>query len=414
MTDAPPKADAVTRAREAFDIAFGRDPEWIGIAPGRVNLIGEHIDYCGGHVLPFAIDRVCAVAAAPVTRNTCRIFAADLNQSWSYPRGADLGALQREGRIPKGSWYAYVAGVLHHVGQALGTPPDLDLVIATDVPIGAGLSSSASLGVAVAQAANPPSQREGAGGWAKRAHNNPNDPASPTTLTPLTLAQLCQTAEHTFAGVPCGLMDQAAAALCREGHALLLDCREPAKHRHIRVPKEAAFLVVDTGVKHALGDGAYAKLRSACDSAARTLGVRHLCGARADADTSSLSADEQHAFQHATSENARVLEAVAAMEVGNLQRLGDLLNASHESLRSRLGVSCAELDCIADTAARVPGVYGARMTGAGFGGSAIVLVDPHQASVATNVVRRAFRTRFKADCRAFEVRASGGAKLMRV
>ncbi len=396
MTDAPSKPDAAVRVREAFDIAFGRDPVLIGIAPGRVNLIGEHIDYCGGHVLPFAIDRRCAVAAAPVTRNTCRLFAADINQTWSYPRGADLGALQRDGRIPKGSWYAYVAGVLHHVGQAMGVPPDLDLVIATDVPIGAGLSSSAALEMAVAMAI------------AGASH------APRSAVPPLELAQLCQTAEHTFAGVPCGLMDQAAAALCREGHALLLDCRDPAKRRQVRVPAEAAFLVVDTGVKHALGDGAYARLRAACDGAARALHVQHLCDARADADVSGLGVAERRAFEHATSENARVLEAVGAMESGDLTQLGRLLAASHESLRSRLEVSCAELDCVVEAAVKVPGVYGARMTGAGFGGSVIVLAAPSAVEGAARAITEEFRRAFSHECRTFRVSPSHGARRINV
>ncbi|CAG1009645.1 galactokinase [Phycisphaerales bacterium] len=394
MIHAANTPDAKQRAAAAFRSAFGSEPTLVATAPGRVNLIGEHIDYSGGHVLPFAIDRVCAAAVGPAAGPVSRVLAVDLHEGWDAPENL-IEALNR-GEIRRGSWQSYVGGVLHYVGETLGQPPRLDLAIATDVPIGAGLSSSAAVEVAVATAL---------------------EAMCGATLDPLAKARLCQRAEHEFAGVPCGLMDQATACFARTGHALLLDCRAPAAHRYVPMPspQHAVIVVFDTGVKHALAEGVYAKLRDASESAARKLGVEYLCeaapGARGFAGEVGLNDAECRAAEHAVIENRRVLDAVAALEAHDLAQLGRLLLASHESLRAILRVSCDELDAVVDAAAAQPGVFGARMTGGGFGGSAIVLAEPGAEEKLARRLTTEMQPRFPIEFRVFRVASGAGASV---
>jgi galactokinase len=349
----PPKALAI-RARSAFGERFGTEASVVAIAPGRVNLIGEHTDYNGGFVLPMAIDRVCAVAAAPGTRRgRWRVHSADLGQD------AELNVSKALEPGARGLWISYVAGVAAGFQELADDPelPALDIAIASSIPLGSGLASSAAMEVGVATML---------------------EAAFETQLDPLEKALLCQHAEHEFAGVPCGLMDQMASAMGRSGHALLIDCQSnEATPIRMQSRDEAVVLVIDSGVRHELGASEYPRRRAACESAAAKLGVaqlREVTERDLSRRGSKLSEEELRCARHVVTENGRVLKAAEALTAGDLPAFGSLMRDSHESLRKDYQVSCRELDAIVEAVVAVPGVFGARMTGAGFGGCAVALV----------------------------------------
>jgi galactokinase len=383
---APPPKAVAARARSAFRDRFGDEPALVAIAPGRVNLIGEHTDYNGGFVLPMAIDRVTAVAVAPGTRaGRWRVHAADLGQ--------DAELIVSSPLVPgaQGLWVGYIAGVAAGFQDMMEDPalPPLDLAIASSVPVGSGLSSSAAVEVAVATAL------EG---------------ILDAPLERLGKALLCQHAEHEFAGVPCGLMDQLASVMGRAGHALLIDCRSN-EAAPIKLPRreQAVTLVIDSGVRHELAASEYAKRRAACESAAAKLGCAQLRDATGQ-DIARLGAsmtdEERRCAGHVVLENGRVLEAVETLRSGDLPAFGRLMRASHASLRKEFRVSCPELDAIVDELSEMPGVFGARMTGAGFGGCAVALVAPGAVPSACAAVSDLARA-------AFVVQPSAGARLLK-
>jgi galactokinase len=359
-------SDRVGRVAAAFRERTGRDPDGVWAAPGRVNLIGEHTDYNDGFVLPAAIDRLVLAAAGRRDGGRLRLWSlqtqppADLNL-------AEVGP----GRV--GGWAAYPAGVawaLRRAGVELG---GADLVVDGDVPAGAGLSSSAALECATATAL---ADLHGAG------------------LDRVTLAGLARRAENEVVGVPSGVMDQMVSMLARAGHALFLDTRS-LETEHVPLPLEAAGLclaVIDTRSGHRLVEGAYADRRAACEAAAATLGLPALRDAtleQVEAAATALGDPGLRRARHVVTENARVLEAVAELRAGDLDRLGPLLAASHASLRDDYEVSSPELDTAVE-AAVAAGAIGARMTGAGFGGSAIALVGRDLVGRVSERVRDAF------------------------
>ena len=314
---------ALGRAEETFRGVFGGEPVWAASAPGRVNLIGEHTDYSGGFVLPMAIDRVCVALAAPAKRgNKGRVFSADVNQGGEI----DLRDLTPQRFVP-GTWVSYVAGVMAEITDLPG--PAVDLAIASTVPLGSGLSSSASVEVAVATVM--------AEAWELE-------------LPAAEKARACRRAEHRFAGVPCGIMDQMISAMGHKNHALLIDCEREEATR-VKMPPASAcvVLVMNSGVRHALAGGEYAKRKDACMAAAKALGVpslRHASMERVEAARGTLSPEELRAARHVVSENARTQEAAAALMAGNLTRVGELMAGSHASLRDDFRVSCEELDTL--------------------------------------------------------------------
>ena len=342
-------------ARHTLDRAFSPSRLALAIAPGRVNLIGEHVDYNDGLVLPIAINLHTAVAAARSTSPRTRLLAADLNQRVEIPAPARVAP--DPGSMP--AWARYPAGVLHLLAALQPEPPPpLDLAVASNIPMGAGLSSSAALEIAVALAA--------CRAW------NVSPPA------PLDLAKLAQRAEHEFAGVPCGLMDQAASLLARADHALLLDCQDLAVS-HVPIPNSLAVLILDTGVRHELATSQYARRRDDCRLAASALGLESLRHAT-PSDVERLTDPRlQRRTRHVVTEIARVGALASALRVRDAGTIGLLLNASHASLRDDYQVSCPELDAAAEFLRRQPGVLGARMTGGGFGGSVIALVEASHA-----------------------------------
>jgi galactokinase len=389
---------STTRSTSEFSKHFGREPAIVSRAPGRVNLIGEHIDYNGGLVLPMAIELDCAVAAARSPDHTTRIIAVDVNgERWEVSGELNAQAV-RDSSTP-GAWQSYVGGSLACLAEKFGQAlPPMDLVVTSDVPLGSGLASSASLELAVIRAA------------AELAGFPWDAPA---------MAFVGQRAEHEFAGVPCGIMDQMVSAAARAGHALLIDCADPSERRDVPMPSrdQAVLLVIDTGVRHSLASGEYAARAKATKAAAAALGVRHLCQAderKISGLSAMLGAETMRLARHVVTEQARVLETVDALEDGDLERVGELMIESHDSLRNDYRVSCDELDDVVDAATEQEdnGVFGARMTGGGFGGSAIALVAPDAVGEVVATIRRRFVEAYGREPRTFVSGAAAGASLL--
>lgn len=426
----PQGSPAWARARAICAERFGHAPTLAAWAPGRVNLLGEHVDYVGGCVLPMAIDRWCVAMACPAEGKLSRFFAADVGspahidadphapleghtppeasaptgELWMCELGSSLQHL-RGGKPPLGfaggTWQSYVAGVADRVFAALRlhTPgvrvPALDVVITSDVPMGGGLASSAALELALAQLFLR---------------------ASAASMDPMALATVCREAERMFAGVPCGIMDQAVVTLGKANHALLLQCREPYKRRPVPLPPsdQAVFVVVDTHVRHALAAGEYARRVDWCRQAEAKLQLNYLSDA--DEQTAhvhpALSEDERAAALHACTENQRVLAFAHALREHDWDACGELMHDSHASLRDVYRVSCPELDTTVDVASALPGVLGARMTGGGFGGCAVILCTPDAVPALRRNLTRVFTQRFEATCSVDIVHAADGAGSM--
>ena len=360
---------ALTRAVDLFTATFDLPPEIVTRGPGRVNLIGEHTDYNDGFALPFAIDR--STVAALRVRSDRRIrlatdFSAGIVET-------DLDSLAVASGL---GWAAYPAGVawaLGEFGADLTALPGFDVSIISDVPVGAGLSSSAALESAIAVALNQ--------SWA-------------LGLDRRTLARAGQKAENEVVGAPTGILDQSASMLGRADSAVLLDCRSLDTEVVPLGLDEAGLciLVIDTRVAHAHVDGGYASRRAACERGAALLGVRALRDVNAadlDRAESLLDRETFRRVRHVVTENQRVLDTVAALTSHGPRSIGDLLVASHVSMRDDFEISTPELDTAVDSAL-VAGALGARMTGGGFGGSAIALVNVADAVTVGESVARAF------------------------
>lgn len=386
-SDGPP----VSTAAGAFAEAFGDAPRWIGAAPGRVNLIGEHTDYNDGFVLPMAIDRWCIAAAGPARDRCSRLRAHDLGASISV----SLASVAQRGpgaRDELPGWARYVVGALVEHGAELGQAvPELDVLITSTVPSGGGLSSSAALETASAVAL---------------------EAATGARAGPLRRALACQRAEHRWAGVPCGLMDQLASSFGVADHALLIDCwKNAVSPVPLPHPDDAVVLVVNSGVHHELAAGEYAKRRAACETAATRLGIASLRALDhlAAVDLSGLSEEESRCVRHVVTENQRVLAAAGALRAHDLPEFGRLMLRSHVSLRDDYRVSCGELDAIVEIAAGSEGVFGARMTGGGFGGCAVALATPAAAARLTRELPAEYERVTGIRCAVEPVRAVAGA-----
>lgn len=340
-------------------------------APGRVNIIGEHTDYNGGLVLPMAIH--LGVSAAVGLRSDSRIVMRSAQMPDEIITMSEAASL-RPGTL--NGWSAYVAGAVWSIGRHIDILPGLDIAIDGNVPLGAGLSSSAAVECAVIVA----------------LADLLDVPASPRDL-----ARWAQEAENEFVGVPTGSMDQVASMMSQAGHALLFDVSaDSTTHIPVNLTRAAAeFLIVDTRAAHALVDGGYADRRRTCEAAADWLGVPSLRDiGNLEAALERLNGTEDSVrmtarVRHVHTENDRVIEAVEALHLGDLFRLGELLNASHRSLRDDFEVSCPELDC-AVSAALHGGALGARMMGGGFGGSALVLTPHARRRAVIDEIRSAF------------------------
>ncbi|MEU9027295.1 galactokinase [Streptomyces sp. NPDC048383] len=385
----------MNRAAQGFQDLYGSPPEGVWAAPGRVNLIGEHTDYNDGFALPFALPQRTEVAAARRTDRELRLHSADV------PSGVvtlDLTDLT-PGGTPRGpaGWTAYPAGVAWALLEAGLPVGGADLYVRSDVPTGAGLSSSAALEVATAMALT-------------ELYGIP--------LPGAELATLARRAENAYVGVPCGVMDQMASACSSAGHALHLDTRT-LEQRHIPFDCAASglrLLVIDTRVKHDLADGAYAARRSSCHRAAAALGLpalRDLAYADLPEALSRLTDPiGRRRVRHIVTENERVLRVEAELRAGRLRAAGPLLTEGHASLRDDYEVSCPELD-LAVATANAAGAYGARMTGGGFGGSALALIDAEAEAEVTRAVEGAFAAAgFTAPHVTRAVPAAGAARIL--
>ena len=344
-------------------------------APGRVNLIGDHTDYNEGFVLPVAIDLSCIVRATPNEEGVVRVRweSVDDEIELAADGGTDPHDVEQV-------WGRYAAGVVGTLAERGRPAVGMDAVVSSTIPLGAGLSSSAALEVALGLALCDVAAFE---------------------LPQLELARACQDAEQIATGVPCGIMDQLASLAGKNNHALLIDCRS-LDVRPIRLPPRLAVLIVHSGVSRALVDSEYAERRESCEAMAALLGLDALRDA-----TPELVADEPRA-RHVVSENARVLEAAEALSAGNVAALGPLLNESHRSLRDDFDVSTPELDALASALVDA-GAVGARLTGAGFGGCVVGLASRDEADVIVETAAGRYWSQTGHQPRAFVFRAVDGA-----
>ena len=377
----------VEELRAQFKTKFDSEPDVIVAAPGRVNLIGEHIDYCNGFVLPMAIDRYTVVAAKKTEAEapgTAEFYSIDMDDTLSVP----LDKIQKGDR---GFWGNYVTGVLAGMIEQGSEIPPLQAVTRSNVPIGGGLSSSASLEVAVGTMV---------------------EAITEASIDPVTKGLVCQKAEHDFVGVPCGIMDQFASVLCQKDHVLLLDCQDQSFEQIPFTNPDIAVLIINSAVKHELSGGEYAQRRSSCEKAARVLEVdsfRDLTMEQVNAKRDSMDPVVFKRAKHVVGEIARTTEAAAALKADDWDKVGELMYASHNSLRDDFEVSCKELDILVELASKTEGVIGSRMTGGGFGGCTVTLVAGDKADAATESICKLYEQATGVKPTAFVTRPSLGA-----
>ena len=374
-------------ARGAFQAAYGGSPEVVVAAPGRVNLIGEHTDYNDGFVMPVAIDRQIVIAAGRRPDRRIELRSLDMGGMASF-------SLDHITHDDQQRWSNYERGVAKIFLEASLAIGGLNAVITGDVPIGAGLSSSAAVEVAT-------------GYTFKTLYD--------LDLNRVQLALLAQRAENDFVGMRCGIMDQYISALGRANHALLIDCRS-LDYRLVPLPAGGSIIVCDTRVQRGLVDSEYNARRRECEAGARLLGVealRDVTPEELEARANELSPLTLKRCRHVVYENQRVLDGMAALEAGDLRAFGQLMYASHASLRDDYEVSCPQLDAMVEATREAPGVCGARMTGAGFGGCTVNLVDSAQAQAFAKQVTAAYTQATGLTPAIHVCKAEDGARVLR-
>jgi galactokinase len=374
--------------RAAFLSAYGKTPR-IFSAPGRVNLIGEHTDYNDGFVLPMAIDRRTAVAAAPRSDRKIVVQSKNIGQKEEID-------LDRPGPKQRGSWLDYIEGTAQALEQRGVVLNGAELLIDSDVPSGAGLSSSAALEMSVGLALS--------------------SLANDSRLSRVELALAGQSAEHNYVGTMCGIMDQFIASLGQADHALLIDCRSLEPQAVPLALPGAVILICDTRVKHELASSEYNKRRAECQEGVKLLkealpdirALRDVSVAQFEKHEDRLADPIRRRCRHVVTENDRTLAAARALSRNDLVEFGRLMAMSHRSLRDDYEVSCPELDASVDVAASVSGVYGARMTGGGFGGCTVNLVANEAIEPLSDALRSELGRRFGKRPEVFASRASDG------
>ena len=388
--DAATPDEGAVQAANLFRETFGDEPRGVWSAPGRVNIIGEHVDYNGGPCLPIALPHRAFVALSPRSDRTVRLVSTQTREAIDVLDLDVIGPKGTPGEVTN-HWTAYLAGVAWALEQAgYGPLPGFDAALWSCVPLGGGLSSSAALECATAVALD-----EVCGLGLAGSLEGPNDEGRKV------LVEAAQSAENQIADANTGGLDQTASLRCRQGHALALDCRDMSARQ---VPFDLSavgleLLVIDTRAKHSLADGQYGSRRADCEESARILGVGQLVDVE-DLDEASAALGDDRLVartRHVVSEIARTRAFIELLDEGPLEgtRLavaGALMNDSHDSLRDDYEVSCEELD-VAVEAARAAGAHGARMTGGGFGGSAIALVSVDAVLDIAQAVARAYETR---------------------
>jgi galactokinase len=382
------------RTEQAFESKFGGSPDYLVAAPGRVNLIGEHIDYNDGFVMPMAIERYVVMAASRNghnSENEANFYSVNLDQTARL----DLG--QRSGPQADG-WARYIEGVIAGFSRRGVKVPPLDVVLESNVPLGGGLSSSAALEVAAATLL---------------------ESACGETLEPVEKALLCQQAEHDYAGVPCGIMDQFSSVFGKADELMLLDCQSQEIRAVPFAADDITVLITNSNVKHELSGGEYAQRRAQCDSARAKLNRsswRDVSQQDLESQRVKLDDEEYRRGRHVVSEISRTLRTAEALQDQDWRQVGQLMYASHDSLRDDYQVSCDELDVLVDSAREVGfdgGVIGSRMTGGGFGGCTVTLVKTANVDAVADALLTRYEAKrgLKASC--FASRPARGAHIIR-
>ncbi len=386
--------DLRQRVETEFQSRFGHAPSVVAAAPGRVNLIGEHVDYNHGFVLPMAIERYVIIAAAPSSdpsQEHATFYSSDLQESADIPIGASF-------RPTCSGWERYLEGVIAGFVSGGCNVPPFEAVIGSSVPRGGGLSSSAALEVATA------TMLEG---------------ITDHQLEPLEKAILCQRAEHDFAGMPCGIMDQVSSVFGMPNELMLLDCISQEIQTVPFREEDVSVLITNTNVKHELTGGEYAERRRQCESALeklRLLSWRDVTLTDLDAARTRLTNDELACGRHVVTEIARTLDAAEAFANGQWASVGELMYSSHESLQKDFRVSCAELDVLVRITREIgseDGVYGSRMTGGGFGGCIVTLMRSDRAEAIRERILTRYENETGVQGSSFTSRPAIGAHLIK-
>ena len=382
--------DEALRARDAaseFTRRFGATPR-VSSAPGRVNLIGEHTDYNDGYVMPAALEFSTLIAAGPRLDRILRVYSMNMNEERAFDLDAPNPSARRD-------WSDYVFGVAAMLKKSGRGLRGADLVVTSNVPIGAGLSSSAALEVATTHALLA---------------------ASGLTIDPVDAAKISQQAENEFVGMRCGIMDQYIAARGVAGHALLIDCRT-LEARNVALAPNLRLLVTDSRVRHQHAGGEYNARREACEEGVRRLqaflgpikALRDVRPAELEAHKHALSDLVYRRCRHIVTENERVLEAERALAARDFAAAGRAMNASHAHMRDDFEITCPEVDFLADFARRLPGVWGSRMTGGGFGGCTVTLIEASAVDSAAEAIVAAYREAYGLEANVFVCAPSQGA-----
>ncbi|MCL4200913.1 MAG: galactokinase [Pirellulaceae bacterium] len=391
---AVPLEQLVHRAETQFESRFGRSPRWIAAAPGRVNLIGEHTDYNDGFVLPMAIQRYVVIAADAAGGGDWQMPIRLVSSAVEQPQWISLDESRNE---EIAAWARYVFGVMIGCRDQGMQPGPLDVLVDSNVPLGGGLSSSAALEVATATLIEAVTGRR---------------------LPDVDKALLCQQAEHRYAGVPCGIMDQFTSVLGLADHLMLLDCRSTTVTPVPMTDTDVQVLIVNSNVKHELTGGEYAQRRSQCERAAQGMGVASLRDATSDLLKQHESALEPvlvRRARHVIGEIARTTQAAEAVANGDWHRAGALMYESHASLRDDYEVSCAELDLLVELARDYgsEGMIGSRMTGGGFGGCTVSLVRREHLETVARAIRDRYQKQTGVTPTLFTTRPAQGAQIVR-
>ena len=392
MLPAIPLDTMAAQAKQIYQEQYGESPKWVVAAPGRVNLIGEHTDYNDGFVMPMAIERYVVIAAGPAAGegNQLRVFSDAMDSECTMEVGGEL-----PDDLPQ--WGIYVRGVLEEMLAASYPCGSLQAVMRANVPLGGGLSSSAALEVATA------TMVEAAIG---KSMGGPEK------------AKLCQRAENVHVGMPCGIMDQFSSAVCEADHLMQLDCRSLETKQVPFTNPDVTVLIINTNVKRELASSAYPIRRGQCETAAKQLGVKALRDATmATLDKIADQVEEvvYRRARHVITENNRVQEMAAALESNNWVMAGELMYASHDSLRDDYEVSCDELNLLVDTAHQIGaggGVIGSRLTGAGFGGCTVTLVESEAVEDVAQRIAQTYQTTLNIEPTVFTTRPGAGAHII--
>ncbi len=380
-----------------FQNTFGGAPEHVARAPGRVNLLGEHVDYNDGFVLPAAVDRATYIAFSPASSDQTTLLAIDFDQQASFSPKTISSKTQSDGS-PLPEWTHYPAGVMWALSQQSLSTPSMKAVFASNVPRGSGLSSSASVEMVFALA------------W---------QTLSDWTLPPMQRALLGQKAENQYVGVNCGIMDQFASACGVANKLLLLDCRS-LEWKTIPLPENVSIVIADTTVRRKLTSGEYNKRRFACEEAVRMLkedlpeikSLRDVSVKEFNRFADRLPEEVGKRARHVVEEIERSKQAEALLESGNVQHFGELMNQCHASLRDLYEVSCPELNSMVRVAQSLEGCYGARLTGAGFGGCTVNLVLRERSDEFAKALAHGYESETGLKPEIYVTRAASGAELL--